>query len=290
MKFRIMAYVAIIWLASIAGCNISPTRVDDYVLPGYDSKQVVRYSRDGNCTWVYDKRLHAIDATPLNDNKILVAYLPSEFTDNKGGVRIIDKNGRAIFDYSLKDEVMSCLPLDNGNILFVECHSGRISELNLDGKIVHSFDVKAKGMGHRTVRMIRMTPQNTILAGECYSNILREYTREGKLIREFPLEMAYGGYRLENGNTLITGYSPGRVIEVDKKGNIVWEVSVKELPEDMKIAHFVEAIRLDNGNTLIRTSPAYYNKDVVMLFEVTPDKKVVWKIRNTKVNGLHIAK
>ncbi len=67
-----------------------------------------------------------------------------------------------------------------------------LSEISRAGKIHRQITLKAKGMGHETVRQIRLTPQDTVLAAEFYSNIVREYKWSGEVLREFALSAADG--------------------------------------------------------------------------------------------------
>ena len=74
-----------------------------------------------------------------------------------------------------------------------------------------------------------------------------------------------------------------RVIEVDAENKIVWSVSNEDLDEKL-IRDACGVQRLPNGNTVITS---YYTKgDQVKLFEVTPDKEVVWRYSGMEA-GFH---
>jgi hypothetical protein len=254
--------------------------------PGYefltadvDAHSVTRWGRDGRPRWVYDK-VRAIDAWLLPSGDTWIAYLPSALTDNKGGVRRIGPDQQTKVDYAIADEVMSCQPLPDGHLLVAECDRGRITELDADGKLLGGFDLVNKGQGHRTVRQIRLTPQGTILVAECYSGLLREYDRGGKVLAQWTLPMAFCAQRLANGHVLISGYHPAHLLEVDAAGRTVWELTVADLPADMNLAQFGEAVRLDNGDTLVSCCSRGVNGARAMAFEVTADKRVVWQLRD----------
>ena len=262
----------------------------DFIIADVDAYDVVRYSKTGVRQWVYSE-VRAIDVWLLSNDEVLIAYLPSELTANKGGVRIVNQKKEIIMDHQIDDEVMSCCLLPNGNILFTETKAGKLTEISREGELIRSFDVLAKGMGHKTVRFIRLTSENTILAAECYSHIVREYSLEGKFIRDFDLTMAYCAYRLENGNTLISGYNPPKIIEVNPKGKVVWELKPKDLLKLKGITNFCEAHRLPNGNTLITNSIREFGKNNSVLFEVTPDKEIVWQLRDSeRIKGITAVK
>ena len=252
--------------------------------PGYgiltcdvDTYEAIRYNAAGECIWTYSQ-VRPIDVWLMADDTVLIAYLPSPRTGNKGGVRLVDRAGKTIFDYPYNDEIMSCQPMPNGNILVNECDAGRITEINREGKALRSFDVRAKGKGHATARFIRLTPQNTVLVGECYSNKMREYEFSGKLIKEWDLPMAYSATRLANGNTLISGYKPAHLVEIAPDGKTAWSLTAADLPADLNLACFSEATRLTNGNTLVACASRHAKPGIrAVLIEVSPDKKVIWK-------------
>jgi hypothetical protein len=251
--------------------------------PGYafiacdvDTYEVTRFNSAGEPVWLYSE-VRPIDVWPMPDGAVLIAYLPSARTANKGGVRLVSADKKTIFDFPYNDEIMSCQPLTNGNILVNECGAGRITEINREGKEVRSFSVRAKGKGHQTARFIRSTPQDTVLVGECYSHKLREYRLDGTMLKEWDLTMAYSGSRLPNGNTLISGYKPAALIEVDTTGRTVWTLSAADLPPELNIGSFCESTRLANGNTLIAcASRSSKPGPRVVYLEVSPGKKVVW--------------
>jgi len=99
---------------------------------------------------------------------------------------------------------------------------------------------------------------------------------------------AWAAVRLKNGNTLISGNQHGYVREVSAKGETVWEINKNDLP-GFPLYTVQEVSRLANGNTLINnwagSLPLGDWPKVVQLIEVTPDKKVVWALRDWKLFG-----
>jgi hypothetical protein len=97
---------------------------------------------------------------------------------------------------------------------------------------------------------------------------------------------AWDAVRLKNGNTLISGDEYGYVLEVDPKGETVWELGKNELP-GYPFDVVQEIGRLANGNTVIanwvagNTKPANW-PSTIQIIEVTPAKKVVWALRQWK--------
>jgi hypothetical protein len=76
------------------------------------------------------------------------------------------------------------------------------------------------------------------------------------------------------------------VLEVDPKGEIVWQLGKNELP-GYPLDVVQEIGRLANGNTVIanwvagNTKPADW-PSTMQIIEVTPAKKVVWALRQWK--------
>jgi hypothetical protein len=84
--------------------------------------------------------------------------------------------------------------------------------------------------------------------------------------------------RLANGNTLISGYKPAQLAEIDSVGKTVWTLSAADLPPELNIGSFCESTRLANGNTLMaRASRSSKPGSRVVYLEVSPEKQVVWK-------------
>ena len=121
---------------------------------------------------------------------------------------------------------------------------------------------------------------------------VKEYEPDtGKVVRTFATDdrgrekrdWPFTAIRLSNGNTLIGCTNGNRIIEVDGDGKIVWSVTNEDLGENL----FDDACgvqRLPNGNTVVTS---YHAKgDSVKLFEVTRDKKVVWRYSGMKA-GFH---
>ncbi|HBI42015.1 MAG TPA: hypothetical protein DDY78_04035, partial [Planctomycetales bacterium] len=115
--------------------------------------------------------------------------------------------------------------------------------------------------------------------------VVREYTPAGKIVWEVKTpNWPFTAIRLDNGNTLIDCTLGNLVIEVDKDGKTVWQLSNDDLPEKW-INDACGGQRLPNGNTVVTS---HHAKDgEVKLIEVTPEKKVVWKHVDNKPFGIH---
>ena len=108
-----------------------------------------------------------------------------------------------------------------------------------------------------------------------------EVDLDGKIIWSAPATSVWSALRLKNGNTLISGDAEGYTREINSKGETVWEFSKEDAP--FKIGNTQTAQRLANGNTVICNWIAGNRNTAewpgtVQLFEVTPDKKIVWAL------------
>lgn len=283
-----------IWVACLVA--VAADGAENYVCdgrPGYgiitadlNRSLITKFNADGEAVWTYEK-VKCIDVWALRDGNVLTSYLPSKQTLGKGGVRLIGPDKETLFDYSEpEEEFMGVQPLDNGNFLMAECHKGLVTEMNLKGERIRSFNVKTKPSGHKTMRRIRLTPRGTVVVNECYTHKLREYEMDGTLVSEVDLMLNCGSQPQPNGNTLVSCWVPhkAQIVELDPAGNIVWQIKPAELPKEMAVVNFSEAIRLPNGNILTGASCKHSKAEGprAMLFELTPDKKVVWQIRDVK--------
>jgi hypothetical protein len=139
---------------------------------------------------------------------------------------------------------------------------------------------------HGQFRHIRMTPAGTLLVPHLGEGKVVEYDLGGRALWSVEAKSPWSAIRLKNGNTLIAGDWSGYVREVNPQGETVWEITQKDVP-DFKFFNLQTANRLANGNTVICNWCAGNNKteewaDTVQVFEVTPEKKVVWALSSWK--------
>ncbi len=98
-----------------------------------------------------------------------------------------------------------------------------------------------------------------------------------------PTSTALGGRKAENwpftairladGHTLVNLTHGNKTVELDAQGAVVWKISNDDFPEH-PFADPCGAQRLPNGNTVIAS---YAATGPIKIFEVTRDKKMVWK-------------
>jgi len=191
----------------------------------------------------------------------------------------------------------------------------RVMILNTDGTIAWQHPA---GLTHD----VWMLPNGNVLYAD--GNTVTEITPAQKVVFQYKSAEQHGGgtyacQRLDNGNTLVGENSTGKVLEVDAKGKVVFEMQTKDAKPGehhnqrmvRKLAngnylvchsggHVVReyqpdgsvaweqktpnlafaAIRKANGNTLVSTLGS--------LIEYQPDGTIAWEFKNTDIPGLTI--
>ena len=248
------------------------------------ANRVVIVGEDHKVKWNLD--MPASDGYVLPDGNILLAlYNTKQFP--KGGVVIVDRKTRKfLFEYQgQQNEISTAVKLANGNILVSELGPNpRAIELNSKAEIVEEIPLQCqKSNFHMQTRMLRVLPNGNYIAPHLLDFAVKEYdSSTGKVVKSFPTDdrgrekrdWPFTAIRLKNGNTLIGCTNGNRIIEVDSNGKIVWKVDNDDIGENL----FDDACgvqRLPNGNTVVTSYHSKGNR--VKLFEVTREKKVVWR-------------
>ena len=253
--------------------------------------ETYKVKSDNSIAWTYPA--NSRDGFVLPDGNILIAVSKSK--TYPGGAAIeLDKDGKSIFEYKgTQDEVNTVQKLGEDRYMLVEAgKKPRILEVDKAAKIVVEVAMQAQTENsHLQSRMTRKLANGNYLVPQLLDKVVREYSAEGKIVWEAktpedPKESwPFTAIRLENGNTLVTCTHGAHVIEFDKDGKIAWQLKNSDLP-GAYLADPCGAQRLPNGNTVI--APYGQNKaGEIKLFEVTPDKKVVWTYRDNKKHGIH---
>ena len=229
-----------------------------------------------------------------NGNVLLAIYKTKAFP--KGGVIEVDQDTKEIiWQYKgQQKEISTVVPLDDQQYLVAELGpKPRAIVINQSGEILKEmpFDCQMENT-HMQTRMLRVLPNGNYIAPHLLDFAVKEYdSKTGDVVKSFPTDdrgrekhdWPFTAIRLANGNTVIGCTNGNRVIEVDEAGKTVWSVNNEDLGEDL-IDDACGVQRLPNGNTVITS---YHAKgDKVKLFEVTPDKKVVWRYSGMQA-GFH---
>ena len=248
---------------------------------------------DGRVQWTFD--MPASDGWVLPNGNVLLALYPTTDFPHGGVVEVERKTKKIVFQYQgQQKEVSTVQPLPGGKFLVAELGPDpRALVINRDGEILKTTPLQCQKKNfHMQTRMLRMLPNGNYIAPHLLDFSVKEYHPDtGEVVRAFATDdrgrdkhdWPFTGIRLQDGNTLIACTNGNRIIEVDEVGRIVWSVTNEDLGEDL-FDDACGAQRLPNGNTVIAS---YHAKgDQVKLFEVTRQKKVVWRYSGMK-NGFH---
>ncbi len=204
------------------------------------------------------------------DKKVVWTYDSATMNGNKGK----------------RVDVHAFARLPNGNTMITESGVGRIIEVDAKGKIVHQFPLKEGGT--KNTRLVRITPQGTYLVCSENPGVVTEYNRQGKVVWDYPINTrVFGAIRLKNGNTLICSGSGKSVVEVTPEKKIVWEIKAKVPHGSIAMAWMTCLQELDSGNFAVGNCHAGPNQP--QIFEITRDKKVVWKFDEFALVGNGLA-
>jgi len=251
-------------------------------------RQTMQIVRGGKIVWSYTNALRGElgDCTMLSNGNIVFSrqFGASEITPDK---KIVWN-----YDGPPKTEIHTAFPVGNDKVLMMQ--NGNPAKVLLiekkTGKILREqvLPTRNPDSAHSQFRHIRMTKGGTLVVAHMDLGKVVEYDNKGKEIWSVEAPSAWAAVRLKNGNTLISGNQRGYVREVNRSGETVWEINKDDLP-GIPLYTVQEVSRLANGNTLINnwpgSAPADQWKSVVQLIEVTPDKKVVWALRDWESLG-----
>lgn len=172
-----------------------------------------------------------------------------------------------------------CLLVENGSPAKCKIINKKTGKVEME----HDFSTADTGQSvHAQFRRARLTAQGTYLIPFLQKGRVAEYDKNWKEIWSYSIPSPWAAVRLKNGNTLITDERDELTREVNSKGETVWEFKLSELPPEIGFKGSQSCVRLDNGNTIFCSRA---NGEKTQLVEITPDKKVVWALRDWKDLG-----
>lgn len=216
-------------------------------------------------------------------------------------IAIVDAKGKIEWEHKIGD-LHDLQPLADGNLLFQTSFTRLVEIDPRTNKVLWEYDAKkSNGNEKRPVEVHsfqRLADGVTMIAESGPARII-EVDRTGKLLREIKLKVARPSAhrdtrlvrKLDNGHYLVCQESEGAVREYDGAGKIVWDYDVPLFDQKPRAGHGAEAwgnavfaaLRLANGNTLISTGNGH------SVLEVTPDKKIVWHLKQDDLPGIKLA-
>jgi outer membrane protein assembly factor BamB len=239
---------------------------------------------DGKVIWTYStgKGWEYDDIWLLSNGNILFSRMAyaAEVTPQK---KIIWR-----LDAPKGTEIHAVQPVGLDKVLVME--NGTPAKLMIINKksgaieVSHDFPEANNGASvHGQFRRARITAQGTYLLPYLSGDKVVEYDKNFQEIWSYSIRSPWAAIRLKNGNTLISDERDELAREVNPKGETVWEFKLSELPPEIGFSGSQSCVRLANGNTIFCSRAD--NGKRPQLVEITPDKKVVWVLKDWKTLG-----
>lgn len=239
----------------------------------------------GEIIWTFDSgKGYEYDDIWMKKNGNIVfsrMYWAGEVTPDK---KIVWK-----YEIGANEEVHTMQPLDADRVLMViNGMPPRAVIVNTaTGETLYEHVVPYELSGpehvHGQFRRFRMTRNNTFLAPYLSLNKVVEYDMDFNILREYKVAKPWAAIRLLNGNTLISSEKDRTVYEINSDGENVWSFCLDEIPEEYRPAGSQSCVRLKNGNTVICSMGG--KGTTPQLIEVTPQKEVVWVLKDWRQLG-----
>ncbi len=272
--------------ASAAGVAAVPAaitgRLEGKLLAAGDNR-IVLLNTDGTIAWEHRTSL-THDVWMLTNGNLLYA--------DGTAVTEITPGHKVVFQYKAADArgggTYACQRLDNGNTVVGENSSGKVLEVDPQGKVVFELQAKDFKPGeHQNQRMARKLDNGNYLVCHSGKHVVREYQPDGSVVWEQATpNLAFAAIRKADGNTLVS--TLGSIIEYKPDGGIAWEFKNSDIP-GLTITNMTGMQLLPSGNLVIGCYSAYQGGKGCGLLEITPDKKVVWSFASPPTAGTMMA-
>ncbi len=172
-------------------------------------------------------------------------------------------------------------PLPNGNWLLQTTFT-EVIEVDSKGKEVWKYKPSSEN-GKVEIHAFRRLANGLTMVAESGTTRIVEVNREGVVVHATPMKVntpnAHRDTRLvritPSGSYLVAHEGEKCIREYDRGGAIVWEYEVG--------SQLYSAVRLSNGNTLVGTGDGH------RVIEVTQDKKIVWEVKESELEGVKLA-
>lgn len=235
----------------------------------------------GSVVWEHEDttmRGEISDAVRLKDGNVLVAH--------QYGIAEVAPDHSTVWRYATPSgtEIHTIQPVGENMVLFVQNGTpAKVVIMEIPScKVVKEFNLPydEKGSVHGQFRNARLSSRGTLLVANMGMNYVAEYNSDGKELDRWDINRPWSVTEVGKANNLLI-VAKGTVKEMDRRGNVLWEVDTKTLGLNSP----QKAVRLKNGNTIITNwfndwskTPVDINNPPVQAVEVTPAGEVVWTL------------
>jgi hypothetical protein len=265
------------------GARSAPSHVDarnvhpELLVAGSDAGAI--RIRNGKVTQVYETPGICMDAWQLRDGSVVAT--------GRSGLRKYDPHGKLVFEYRAaneKSEIYAGMPLPDGGTLVSESAPARLIELDRDGtprKVVPVTDI-ALDHPHKQMRGARKNAKGEYVIVSSYEKRLIVLNADGSRKKIIDLgtlpapltpKLLHSVVPLDNDHLLVGTSYDGSFVMLDENERVIWSLSPQDLPE-LGIKYASGMHRLPNGNLICTAYNSAYP-----VFEITPDKEIVWKLK-----------
>lgn len=253
---------------------------------------------DGNKSWTYPSATR--DGYVLEDGIVVLTLNKSKRYPGGAVISINPEGQESLIWKGTQSEVNSAQPTADQTFVITEAGPNpRLLEVSASGDIVLQFPLACqKGNHHMQTRMARKLADGTYLAPHLLDFAVFHYNREGKVLAKLDTTVPgdqehkihtwpFTANRHGDGHTLVCCTHGNRVVDFDADGKIVWTLTNDDLPGDWLQDPCGSQV-LPNGNLVITSYAAgRADRHAPKMFEITPDKKVVWKYVDGQQVGIH---
>ena len=215
----------------------------------------------------------------------------------------MNRSGQTVWAYALdpvNKELGTAVRLENGHTMVVERGpKPRLLEVTRHGQIAAEIPLQPETENdHMQTRMARKLPNGHYLVPHLLAFKVKEYDPAGKVVAEIRTDLPelggreaenwpFTAIRMENGHTLVNLTHGNKTAIFDAAGKVVWKVDNGDL--EGRFADPCGGQLLPNGHVVI-TSYAQRDPSKVRVFEVNPQKEVVWELFHPKAyaHGIHV--
>lgn len=257
----------------------------------------------GNMTVLFDEQSNIIWQTEGGSRDGYVLPNGNILYSTGREAREHTRSNKLVWSYKLHSdnkELGTALRLPSGNTMVVERGvKPRLLEISPNGTIELEIPLQPDtDNAHMQTRMARKLSNGNYIAPHLLGFVVKEYQPDGTVIRSIKTDLPelggreaenwpFTAIRLANGNTLVNLTHGNKTVEFDVNGKVAWRIDNSDVAG--RFSDPCGGQRLPNGNTVI-ASYAQRDPSKARIFEVTPDKKVVWEFIHPKAHahGIHV--
>ncbi|WP_171182742.1 hypothetical protein [Alienimonas chondri] len=261
-------------------------------------KTTYRVDDAGQTTWTYPANTR--DGYQLPDGTLVLTLSRSKRFPGGAVMEVAPDGTEKLLWKGTQSEVNGAQPTDAGTIVLTEAgEAPRLLEIERDDTVLVEFPlVCQKENHHLQTRMARKLKDGTYLVPHLLDFAVVQYDAEGNVLKRFDTTVPgdedrsihtwpFTAIRHGDGRTLVCCTNGNRVIDFDADGNVVWQLTNDDLPGPW-LQDPCGGQVLPNGNVVITSYAAgRRNVNAPKLFEVTPEKEVVWTHRDGRKVGIH---